>query len=74
MKKSAKKRPVPTTIQPRVKASLRALGGRRIVVEGFGRSAPVLVAVSGGSDVPVGAWLSPREVRRLIDVARRILK
>jgi hypothetical protein len=61
-------------IRPKTRRTLRALGGRRIVVEGFGRRAPSFVSIAGGSDVPVGAWLSPGELRRLADVARRILK
>lgn len=61
-------------IKPRVRATLRALGGRRIVVEGFGRDAPAFVVVAGGGGCPEGAWLSPRELRRLVDTARKILK
>lgn len=61
-------------VRPRVKATLRALAGRRVAVEGYGRRSPTFVTIAGGSDVPVGAWLSPRELRRLADVARRILR
>lgn len=61
-------------VRPTTRRTLRALGGRRIVVEGFGRRAPTFVAISGGSDVPVVAWLSPAELRRLIETARRILR
>ena len=61
-------------VRPTTRRTLRALGGRRIVVEGFGRRSPAFVAIAGGSDVPVGAWLSPAELRRLVDVAKRILK
>jgi len=61
-------------IKARVKRTLRGLGGRRLVIEGFGRRSPAFVAVAGGGGCPEGAWLSPRELRRLIDVARRILK
>jgi len=61
-------------IRPTTRRTLRALGGRRVVVEGFGRRAPAFVAISGGSDVPVGAWLSPNELRRLVEAARRILR
>jgi hypothetical protein len=60
--------------RPRVKVALRALGGRHVVVEGFGRRASTFVAVVGGDEVPCGAWLSPRELRRLVDTAKRILK
>jgi hypothetical protein len=56
--------------RPRVKATLRALASRRVVVESYGRRTPTFIAVAGGE----GAWLSPRELRRLADVARRILR
>jgi len=61
-------------IRPSTRRTLRALGGRRVVVEGFGRRAPAFVTISGNSDVPVGAWLSPRELRRFVETARKILK
>jgi hypothetical protein len=61
-------------IRPTTRRTLRALGGRRIVVEGFGRRAPAFVAISGGGDAPVGAWLSPAELRRFVDAAKRILR
>lgn len=61
-------------IRPTTRRTLRAFGGRRIIVEGFGRRAPTFVAISGSSDVPVSAWLSPRELRRFIETARKILK
>ena len=67
-------RPETLGLQPKTRRTLRALGGRRVVVEGFGRSAPTFVTISGGGDVPVGAWLSPRELRRFVEVAKRILK
>ena len=60
--------------RPTTRCTLRALSDRRIMIEGFGRRAPTFVAISGGSDVPVGAWLSPGELRRLVAVARRILR
>lgn len=63
-----------SSIKPTSRRTLRALGGRRIVVEGFGRSAPTYVAISGGNDVPTGAWISPTELRRFVEAARRILK
>lgn len=59
--------------RPKTRCTLRAFGGRRIVVEGFGRGAPAYVTIAGSSDVPVGAWLSPRELRRLVAAAKRIL-
>jgi hypothetical protein len=61
-------------IRPTTRRTLRALGGRRIVVEGFGRRAPTFVAIAAGGDVPIGAWLSPAELRRFVETARRILK
>lgn len=63
-----------TKIRPTIRRTLRALGGRRVVIEGFGRRSPVFVAIAGSSDVPVGAWISPIELRRLVDAARKILK
>lgn len=61
-------------LRPSTRRTLRALGGRRIVIEGFGRRSPAFVTITGGSDVPVGAWISPTELRRLVETARRILK
>lgn len=61
-------------VRPKTRRTLRALGGRRVVVEGFGRRSPAFVAISGGSDVPVGAWLSPAELRRFIVAARKVLR
>ena len=61
-------------VRPTTRRTLRALGGRRVVIEGFGGSSPTFVAISGGSDVPIGAWISPGELRRLVEAARRILK
>lgn len=61
-------------IRPTTRRTLRALGGRRVVVEGFGRRSPAFVAITGGGDAPIGAWLSPTELRRFVDVARRILR
>ena len=63
-----------SSIKPTSRRTLRALGGRRVVIEGFGRSAPTFVAISGGNDVPTGAWLSSSQLRRLVETARRILK
>jgi len=67
------KRPV-DKVRPSSRRTLRALGGRRVVIEGFGRSAPAFVVIAGGGDAPVGAWLSPPELRKLIETARKILK
>lgn len=61
-------------VKPRVKRSLRALSGRRIVIEGFGRRAPSFVMIGGGGDAPASAWLSPKELRKLIEAAKEILR
>jgi hypothetical protein len=61
-------------IRPKTRRTLRALGGRRVVVEGFGRGAPAFVAIAGGKEPPIGAWISARELRHLVDAVRRILK
>ena len=68
------KKTVVAKVRPKSRRTLRALGGRRIVVESFGRRAPTFVAISGGSDVPVGAWLSPSALRQLVATAKRILR
>jgi hypothetical protein len=60
-------------IKPRVRATLRAHGGRRVVIEGFDRHAPAFIVVTGNG-CPEGAWLSPRELRRLSETVRKILK
>lgn len=57
-----------------LRRTLRARGGRRIMLEGFGRRAPAFVAIAAGGDAPIGAWLSPTELRRFVDAAKRILK
>ncbi len=62
------------SLRPSTRRTLRALGGRRIVIEGFGGRSPAFVTITGGSDVPVGAWISPTELRRFVEAARRILK
>lgn len=61
-------------VRPKVRRTLRTLGGRRVVVEGFGRRAPTFVAIVGGGEAPCVAWLSPAELRRLVETAKRILK
>ena len=61
-------------VRPKTRRTLRAFGSRRILIEGFGRRSPTFVAIVGGSDVPVGAWISPTQLRRLIEAAKRILK
>ena len=59
--------------KPRAKRVVRALGDRRIVIESYGRRAPVFVAIAGGG-APIGAWLSPAALRRLIAAAKKVLK
>lgn len=63
-----------TNVRPKIRRTLRALRGRRVVFESFGRRAPAFVTISGGGDVPIGAWLSPNELRRFVDAARKSLK
>jgi hypothetical protein len=63
-----------TNVRPSTRRTLRALGGRRVVIEGFGRRSPAFVAIVAGHGAPIGAWLSPSQLRRIIDVARKILK
>ena len=61
-------------IRPKTRRTLRALGGRRVVIEGFGRRAPTFVAIAAGNAAPIGVWLSPQALRRLINAARKILR
>ena len=61
-------------VRPTTRRTLRALGGRRVMIEGFGRRSPTFIAIAAGDASPVGAWLSPIELRRFIETARRILK
>jgi hypothetical protein len=44
------------------------------VIEGFGRRSPTLVVIAGSGGASSGAWLSPSELRRLVEVVRKILK
>ena len=61
-------------VRPSSRSTLRAWGGRRLVIEGFGRRAPAFVAIVAGGAAPIGAWLPPAELRRLVAAARRILR
>lgn len=63
-----------TKFRPTMRRTLRALGGRRIVIEGFGRRTPTFLAIAGGKGAPIGAWISPSELRRFVETAKRILK
>jgi hypothetical protein len=65
---------VPSKFRPATRRTLRALGGNRVVIEGFGKHAPTLVAIGGSGEAPAGAWLSPAKLRRFVEVARKILK
>lgn len=60
------------TVRPRVKRSLRALSGRRVVIQGFSSRAPAFVAILGG-EKPESAWLSPGELKKLVAAAKEIL-
>lgn len=44
------------------------------MIEGFGRRSPSFLVIAGSGEGAVGAWISATELRRLIDVARKILK
>jgi hypothetical protein len=46
-----------------------------VILEGFGgHTTPVFIAIAGSSDIPVGAWLSRRELRRLVEAGKKLLK
>jgi hypothetical protein len=62
------------TIRPKVRRALTAMGGRRVVIEGFGRRGPTFVAIVGGNEAPQSAWLSPAQLRRLVEAGKKILK
>jgi hypothetical protein len=64
----------PAKIRPTTKRTLQGLGGRRVLLEGFGRQAPAFIAITAGSSPPIGAWLSPAELRRFVEAAKRILQ
>jgi len=66
--------PHPPKIRPTTKRTVRALGGRRVMIEGFGPRAPVFIAIAAGGAPPIGAWLSQAELRRLVEAARKILR
>ena len=61
-------------VRPTTRRTLRALGGRRVMIEGFGKCSPTFIVIAGNGEAPAGAWLSPAELRRFIEAARRILK
>jgi hypothetical protein len=62
-------------VRPKTRRALRALAGRRVVIEGFGPLSPAFVAITGGTGSgPCGAWLSPHQLRQLIETAKKILK
>lgn len=61
-------------IRPTSKRTLRALAHRRVVLEGFGPRSPAFIAITARGSAPIGAWLSPTELRRLIEAARKILR
>jgi len=62
-------------VRPFKRRTLRALGGRRIMVQNFGKKSPTFIAITAGGDQPsIHAWISPSELRRFVDAARRILR
>lgn len=61
-------------VKARVRTTLRALDGRRVVIEGYGRRAPAFIAVAGGGYAPSAAWLSPAALRHLATAIRKIRK
>jgi hypothetical protein len=63
----------PPKIRPTSKHTLRALGGRRVILESFGPRAPVFFAIAAGRTQPVGAWLSQTELHHLVAALRKIL-
>jgi hypothetical protein len=73
MKRAVMKRAA-MKVRPSTRRTLRALGGRRVMIEGFGRHSPTLVVIAGSGEAPAGVWLSPAALRRFVDAARRILK
>lgn len=71
---TTRRQAAPSKVRPTTRRTLHALGGRRVMIEGFGKRSPTLVVIGGNGEAPAGAWLSPAALRRLIEVARRILK
>lgn len=67
------KKDLPSRVRPKARRTMRTLGGGRLVIEGFGRRSPAFIVVAGAAG-PFGAWLSPRELRRFVEIARKILK
>jgi len=61
-------------VRPKTTSVIRALSGRRVVIEGYGQRSPTFVGVAGGGEVPIGAWLSPAALRRLIVATKKALK
>jgi hypothetical protein len=58
----------------KMRRTLRALSGRRVVIESYGPRTPSFMAISGGGEPPIGAWLSPAALRQLIAAAKEFLK
>jgi hypothetical protein len=61
-------------VRPKTRRTLRALAGRRIIVESFGARAPTFVAIAGGTDTPASAWITHSELRKLVELGKKILK
>lgn len=67
------RRAEPPKIRPTSKRTLRALGGRRVILESFGPRAPAFLAITAGGTPPIGAWLSQAELHHLVAALRKIL-
>lgn len=64
----------PKKIRPVLKRTFRGLAGRRLKLESFGPKAPVFIAIVAGREPPSGTWISPTELRRFIEAAKKILQ
>ena len=60
-------------LRPRVRRTLRAASGRKIVIENFQRGGVSLVGILDGHGWSA-AWLRPAQLRQLVETARRILR
>jgi len=63
----------PQKIRPTSRRTLRALGGRRVILESFGTRAPTFLAIVAGGTPPIGVWLSQTELQHLVEALRKIL-
>lgn len=60
-------------LRPRVRRTLRAASGRKIVIENFQRGGVSLVGIMDGHGWSA-AWLRPAQLRKLAEAARKILR